>query len=403
LTQTILLTCGRGTYSLTLARAFHAAGHRVLVADAWPRTLCRHSAAVDQYFHLPSPAQATSAWVAAVLRIVKKQRVNLIVPVYEEVFYLARAMASLSDPPPLFAADFETLIGLHNKWLFIQKTRALGLPVPKSTLLTSRDDLLKTYSQGGRDRVFKPVYSRFAAQTLVRPPGIESFDGIEPTPRRPWVAQDFLSGRPFATFSIAHRGRITAHATYATDFCHNFGPTVVYRRADQPAIFEWVRSLVEALEFTGQIGLDFIEDEMGGVSAIECNPRLTGGLYLLKDDPQFADAYFDPEMKPIEATRHRSYAFRFWLMLTLLRHTKSFPGFKEWSRHVLRARSTNAFTLSDPVPRLMGPFLAGEFLHRCFTERKTVRQMVTRDFEWNEDPAQIGFSAESVAGEREAA
>jgi hypothetical protein len=401
--RTILLTCGRGTYSLTLARTFHAAGHKVLVADAWPRTLCRHSAAVDQFFHVPSPARETSAWIAAVLRIVKKQRVDLIVPVYEEVFYLAQALASLSDPPPLFAADFETLIGLHDKWLFNQTANALGLPVPETSVLKSREDLLQAFAQSGREKVFKPVYSRFAAHTRVRPPGLESLEGIEPTLRRPWVAQAFLPGRPFATFSVAHRGRITAHATYATDFSHSFGPTVVYRRADQPAIFEWVRSFIEALKFTGQIGLDFIEDEKGRVSAIECNPRLTGGLYLLKDDPRFPSAYFDPEMEPLEATRHQSYAFRFWLMLTLLRHTKSFPGFKEWARHVLRARSTNAFTWSDPVPRLMGPVLAGEFLHRCFRERITARQMVTRDFEWSEDLSRCDFNADSVDAERQAA
>jgi predicted ATP-grasp superfamily ATP-dependent carboligase len=393
--NTILLTCGRGTYSLLLARAFHAGGHKVLVADAWPRSLCRHSAATAQYFHVPSPAGATDAWVEAIVRIAKQQRVDLIVPVYEEAFYLAKGIESLADPPPLFAPDFQTLIGLHDKWLFNQTASALGLRVPETALLTSRDDLLREYSNGGQHKAFKPVFSRFATQTLVRPRTLDSLDNIEPTPRRPWVSQAFLPGRPYATFSVAHRGRITAHVTYATDFSHSLGPTVVYRRADQPAVFEWVRTLIEALKFTGQMGVDFIEDETGRVAAIECNPRLTGGSYLLKDNPRFPAAYFDPNMEPLEAARDRSYAFRFWLLFTLFHHTKSFPGFREWCRQFFFARSTNAFTWSDPLPRLMGPLLAGEFLHRCYREGKTVREMVTRDFEWSEDPTASDAKADA--------
>ena len=328
----------------------------------------------------------TLEWIPAIRQIVRQERVDLIVPVYEEVFYLAKANVGSSDPLPLFAPDFATLIALHDKWQFIQKSAALGLSVPDTVLLTSRDDLVREYARDGKNRVFKPIYSRFAAHTVARPQNLEAIENAEPTLRRPWVSQAFLSGKPYATFSIAHQGRLTAHATYATDFNHDLGPTVVYRRADRPAIVEWVRRLVAATKFTGQIGVDFIEDASGDPAAIECNPRLTGGFYLLKDNPKAAAAYFEPGMDLIEASRSRSYAFRFWLFFTLFRHTKAFPGFREWARQVASARSTNAFTLSDPVPRLLGPLLATEFLLRCYREGKSFREMVTRDFEWSEDP-----------------
>lgn len=401
--STVLLTCGRGTFSLTLARAFHAAGHRVLVADAWPRSLCRYSAAVARYFYVPSPAKSTTAWAEAIQEIVKQQRVDLIVPIYEEVLHLAKALADLAEPLPLFAADFPTLIALHDKWRFNQTARALGLSVPDSALLTRREDVEREFARGGHNRVFKPVFSRFAAQTVVRPESLDSLAFVEPTPQRPWLSQAFLPGRPFATFSIAHRGRMTGHVTYATDFCHDLGPTVVYRRADHPAIHAWVHKLIQGLQFTGQIGLDFIEDERGQIAGIECNPRLTGGFCLLKDNPRAAAAYFDPKMEPIEAARDRSYAFRYWLFFTLFRHTKSFPGFREWCRHVFFARSTNALCWSDPMPRLMGPILAGEFLLRCRREGKTVREMVTLDFEWSEEPTRSERNAGPAEEQRHVA
>jgi predicted ATP-grasp superfamily ATP-dependent carboligase len=384
--RTLLLTAGRGTYALTLARRFHAEGYRVLVADAWPHTLCRYSSSVARYFHVPSPARETSEWLDSIWDIAEKQSVDLIVPIYEEVFFLAQAKAARKGGPALFAPSFETLIGLHDKWLFIQKARELGLSAPQTTRINSRDELLRVYAEReGVATVYKPIYSRFAAQIVVRPEGIEAFDGIEPSARRPWIAQEFLPGRPFATFTIAHQGRITAHATYATDFCHDFGPTVVYRRVEQPAVAQWVRTFVESVKYTGQVGFDFIEDASGRIAAIECNPRLTGGMYLLKDDPRFAAAYFDPQTRPVEATRARSYAFRFWLFCTLFRHTKSFPGFGEWTRQFFGARSTNEFLWSDPLPRLMGPVLTAGVMAAGFKNGIGTRAMVTRDFEWSED------------------
>ncbi len=310
----------------------------MLVADAWPHTLCRYSSAVSRYFHVPSPARQTSEWLDAVWDISDRHAVDLIVPIYEEVFYLAQAKATRPDGPALFAPSFETLIGLHDKWLFIEKARELGLSAPATTRIATRDELVRVFGEReGSRTVYKPIYSRFAAQTVVRPQGIEALDGVEPTTKRPWIAQEYLPGRPYATFTIAHQGRIAAHATYATDFCHDFGPTVVYRRVEQPAVWQWVRTFIEAIKYTGQVGFDFIEDASGRIAAIECNPRLTGGMYLLKDDPRFASAYFDSQIAPIEAVRGRSYTFRFWLFWTLFRHTKSFPGVGEWCRHFFGA------------------------------------------------------------------
>jgi ATP-grasp domain len=394
--RTLLLTAGRGTYALALARRFHSEGYRVLVADAWPHTLCRYSSAVWRYYHVPSPARQTSAWLDRVWEISQSQSVDLIVPIYEEVFYLAQAKAARQDGPPLFAPSFETLIGMHDKWLFVEKVRELGLPAPKTTRLASRDDLLRAFAEReGSQTVYKPVYSRFAAQTIVRPPGIEALEGVEPSQTRPWIAQEYLPGRPFATFTIAHRGRIAAHATYATDFCHNFGPTVVYRRIEHRAICEWVRTFLDAVKYTGQVGFDFIEDANGRIAAIECNPRLTGGMYLLKDDPRFASAYFDPATGPIDAVRGRSYTFRFWLFWTLFRHTESFPGTAEWCRQFFGARSTNEFLWSDPLPRLMGPVLTMGVAAAGFQNGIGAREMVTRDFEWSED--RRALNAEALA------
>jgi hypothetical protein len=108
-------------------------------------------------------------------------------------------------------------------------------------------------------------------------------------------------------------------------------------------------------------------------------------MYLLKDDPRFTAAYLDPATGPIEATRARSYTFRFWLFWTLFRHTQCFPGLGEWCRQFFGALSTNEFHWSDPLPRLMGPVLTAGVAAAAFKNGIGAREMVTRDFEWSED------------------
>ena len=383
--QTILLTVGRGPFPLTLARCFHAAGHKVIVADVWPRTLCHYSQAVAQCFQVPSPATANQAWLKAIQRIVRDCAVDLIVPIYEETLYLAQALAQWPDPPKIFAPDLASLLRLHDKWRFNQQAAALGLTVPATELLASRDALIHSFTaHDGSNKVFKPVCSRFATQTLIRPKSLAAFDKIIPTAQKPWIAQDFLPGRPYSTFSVAHRGQITAHATYAPDFCLRLGPTSVYQHVAQPAVFKWVQSFIAATRYTGQIGIDFMETAGGEISAIECNPRLTGGLYLLKDDPALAAAYLDPNQPIIQASTRRSYAFRAGLFLTLFRHTRDFPGYKTWCHQYFSARSVNEFLLSDPKPRLMAPFLDCAFLARCLRERQNPQHLLTNDMDWNE-------------------
>lgn len=386
--QTILLTSGRGSFALLLARSFHAAGHRVLVAECWPRTACRYSRSVHRYFHVPSPARATQEWLEAILEIVHAFGVDVIVPIYEEALYLARGVESLPAPPKVFTADFRTLLSLHNKWTFNQTAREIGLSVPETQLLVSRDEALAAFSGVfGSDSVFKAVYSRWAMSTILRPQTLHALESVEPSASRPWVAQKYLPGRPIATFSLAHNGRLTGHTAYACGLSVGCGPTLASRPLDQPAAFEWVRTFVDATKYTGQIGIDFIEDDAGNVSAIECNPRITGGVFALKDDPDFVRAYLDPETPRVGPTPDRAvYTSRLAMLLVLLRRSEAFPGMREWTRIMLRGRAANEFHFRDPLPSLVSPCLTFAFLDRCRRENADGRALLSADNEWSGEP-----------------
>ncbi len=293
----ILLTGGRAPATLDLARSFHAQGHTVFLAESLAGSLTAASNAIRATFIVPPPRQQPAAFVQALAEIIRQQRIALLIPTCEEIFFVAMGREKLAALCTVFTEPIEQLRLLHDKWTFIQTARAMGLAVPETQRIETEADLRSAFARWPR-LVLKPVYSRFASRTLILPPLSTTFASLCASPTSPWVAQEYLTGQPICTYSVAHAGRLTAHTAYRSDFTAGQGATIHFQHAEHSASLAWVKRFVEAFGFTGQIAFDFIEEPGAGrtVWAIECNPRATSGIHLLAPAPHFPDAFFDPKM-----------------------------------------------------------------------------------------------------------
>lgn len=287
----ILLTGGRAPVTLDLARAFHRAGHTVFMAESLRGHLSQLSAAVKTCFEVPAPRQETEAFLSALKSIIEANQVEVLIPTCEEVFHIASGLDSL--PCRVFTEPLTKLDGYHNKWKFVVKAGECDLRVPESMLVMRQDDLLYAYAHWSRV-VLKPVYSRFASRTLILPTLREALSTL--TFDEPWIAQEYLEGQQFCSYSVCQNGRITAHAVYPSVFTAGQGATIAFQPMEHAAIFEWVRTFVERYNVTGQMAFDFIQTPDGHVAALECNPRATSGLHLLTENPQFVDSFLNADM-----------------------------------------------------------------------------------------------------------
>jgi hypothetical protein len=280
----ILLTQGRSAITLDLARQLRRGGHSVFVVDTIAHTVCRYSAAVAQYFIVPSPRRDTRKFLQAVRGIVKKARIERIIPVFEETLYLAED-SHLEHL--LYAAPLDVLDQLHNKYTFALAATKAGVLAAPTTLVTQSHHLASLDRR--HDYALKPCYAR-AAQDLVRfKPGI-SATAFELTAQVPYVAQRWIDGRRYCSYSVCDAGQVRAHVVYPVDYTIDGHSCVYFRPVAHGKIDAWVTKLVAALSYTGQIAIDFIEAEDGRVWAIECNPRATSGVHLLSQDRRLATA-----------------------------------------------------------------------------------------------------------------
>lgn len=375
----VLLTGGRAPVTLDLARLFHAAGHTVLIAEsmAWP--LARFSRAVARFYAVPPPRFQPEAFIQALVDIIRTEQIDLLLPTCEEIFYVAWGGEALKDHCQVLVDSLELLHRLHHKGEFVQLARQLGLLVPESEVLTAPDDIQPL--AGFESFVLKPVYSRFATQTLIKPDRT-TLTGLPISSRQPWLAQQFIAGRHLCTYSLAHRGRLALHSAYAVEFRAGAGSAIAFETCDHPGALAWVRCLVEALSFTGQIALDFIESPQGELFAIECNPRATSGLHLFGGQPEISYAFFGATGPLLTPAPGQRAILSLPLLLYGPRQLGSPARLRRWVALLFAGRDV-LWQSSDPWPWLLQGLPLFNLLFWRYPHKLDLLSASTYDIEWN--------------------
>ncbi|MFM7371596.1 MAG: ATP-grasp enzyme, partial [Sphaerospermopsis kisseleviana] len=85
--KNILLTGGKMTKSLQLARSFHRAGHKVFMVETHKYWLSGHqySKAVKKFLTVPAPEKDPEGYCQSLLDIVKREKIDVFIPVSSPV------------------------------------------------------------------------------------------------------------------------------------------------------------------------------------------------------------------------------------------------------------------------------------------------------------------------------
>ncbi|KAI9885717.1 MAG: hypothetical protein M1823_002482 [Watsoniomyces obsoletus] len=360
----VLLTNGRFPVTLDLARQLKLAGHRVYVVDPMHYHVCKFSTAVRKSYYVPAPHVDPAGYIRAVLHAIDDSHIDLVLPMHEEIFYLAE-----SDEPKiqkrLFAPPFEVLLRLHNKWEFSQWLTAGGLDTPKAWLIRNMDDVRQLDSS--KEYALKPVFGRSASKVFHLKPGKPLPDDCDVDEENHYIAQEWTYGERLCTYAVVRQGQIRASAIYPVQDTIDGSSSVYFKAVEHPRIQEYVERLIARLgEFTGQLAFDFITTADGRVLVIECNPRSTSGIHLFSRTPELAYMFGEtsPTKPPVVARPGpKKQVAPAMLMVPL----KSHPNVKQWIRHLFRLMSTRdvMFNARDLGPTLMQPFLLTSYYKIC--------------------------------------
>jgi predicted ATP-grasp superfamily ATP-dependent carboligase len=359
--QTILISGGKMTKALQLARSFHKAGHRVILVETHKYWLTghRYSWAVDRFYTVPNPQ--TEEYSQALLKIVQQEKVNIYVPVCSPVasYYDAEVKKVLSPHCTVMHVDVETLQRLDDKYEFAAASEALGLRVPKSYRITNPQQVIDfDFSDAQRPYILKSIpYDSIRRLDLTKLPcatEAETAAFVKSLPiseSKPWIMQEYIPGQEYCTHSTVRDGHIQLHCC-----CKSSAFQINYQHVDRPDIKNWIRQFAKSLNLTGQVSFDFIEAaDDGEIYAIECNPRTHSAITVFYNHPDVAKAYLEPDplpqtVQPLASSRPTYWIYHeIWRLVTHLWSPK-----QVYERLKIIAQGKDAiFDWDDPLPFLM--------------------------------------------------
>lgn len=377
----ILLSNGRFPLTIDLARQLKLLGHFVYVVDPMEYHICKFSISVVKSYYVPAPHVDEQGYIKAVKDAVKASKIDLIIPLHEEILYLSGCKEP-SILNCLFAPDFDVLIRLHNKWEFTKWLEAAGLDHPQSWLCKSRNDVMGLALD--REMALKPVFGRARCGVHHYKPAEGVPEDLAVDDENHYIAQEWVHGLNYCSYMVVRNGDIQAFCVYPVTETIDGSSCVYFEAIEHPRIFEYCQTIARALPGqSGQIAFDFIEEQSpkDRLVAIECNPRATSGVHLFSGTTLLAKALTDPrhETPSLAQTGH---------------HRQVAPGMMMWDNrdvnvtryveHMKRLTSSRdvVFAFNDILPTLMQPFLLTSYYKICQERNLNLPEMFQWDLTW---------------------
>ncbi|MSO40759.1 MAG: carbamoyl-phosphate synthase large subunit [Solirubrobacterales bacterium] len=270
-------------YALDIIRKLAERGHDVYASDNYDTAPGSHSKYLKGHTVTASPSGDPEAFVGDVESYCSENGIELVVPCFEEVFYLAAQHERLSGVTKVYAPPFATLARVHDKASFESLADKLGIRAPQTIVAHTQEEL--TDAIGKFPRFFaRAAFSRGGVGLLTNTgplAGAMDASDAHPTEASPWLVQEFVDGPMQCTYATIHEGRVVTHGAYRAPRQWEHSTGIQFVSVDPKPSLEAVNKIVAELNWTGQMSLDFVDTD-DGLVIIECNPRGTDGVLLME-------------------------------------------------------------------------------------------------------------------------
>jgi glutathione synthase/RimK-type ligase-like ATP-grasp enzyme len=279
----LLVTSSRMPFALDAIRKLGQSGHEVYACDSFDTSPGSHSRYLAGHFTTASATGDPAQFAADVERIAAENEIDVVLPMFEEVFYLAAQHERISKVTRLYSPPFRTLAQVHDKGTFQELCDRLEIRTPHTVLAHSPEELQKAIERFP-SYFARAAFSRGGVGLLTNTgplAGHLSIDACKPTEANPWLVQEFVDGPMHCTYSCLHDGRVASHMSYRAPRQWEHSTGIQFLSVDPSDTLPTVEKLGSDLGWDGQMSLDFIETG-DGLVMIECNPRPTDGVLLMR-------------------------------------------------------------------------------------------------------------------------
>jgi predicted ATP-grasp superfamily ATP-dependent carboligase len=368
--RVLVTDAGRGS-AIAVIRSLGRRGLHVIAADHDPGSPGFRSRYAAEQLLLPDPATAPEAVVEKLHAQAAAGRVDLIVPVSDDVLLpLARGRERFAGLCALAIPDADALAQVADKAATMELARRVGVPVPAGALVTSAAQALDAARELGWPVVLKPVTSR-----VVHADGVERFEvAYADGPEALRAAMEAFEGRCRVLVQRYHAGE-----GHGVELLLGAGEVLMsfqHRRLHEVPITGGASALRESVALDDELlghatrlmralrwtGLAMVEFRVGpdGPVLMEVNGRIWGslplavksgvdfplGLAALHLGPRLNGAGPVPAATPEIGVRSRNLGLELVWIASVLRRHRRYPYLP-----APRRRAAVAAALRLPLPR----------------------------------------------------
>src|SRR5918994_1878744 len=133
----LLITSSRMPFALDAIRKLGERGHEVFACDSYAASPGSHSKYLAGHFTTASPSADPDGFAGDVERIARENEIEIVLPMFEEAFYLAAQHERISAVTRLYAPPFRTLAKVHDKGSFQELCDRPEIRTPRTVLAHS--------------------------------------------------------------------------------------------------------------------------------------------------------------------------------------------------------------------------------------------------------------------------
>lgn len=280
----VLLSEGASTSAREAITALGLRGHTVEICDPDPHCLGRFSRFVSRFHRCPGMGSDPEGYFAFVLDLVASGRYDILLPIHEQGFLLAKVQAQLAPHVAVALPSFESYARAHSKAGFFDVLKELDLPQPDTRIVSGPHELLAIdrfpfvlkMAIGTASRGTWIVRSKTECEQAVRE--LEQYDAFDDIV----LVQEVVPGEVEHAQAVFCDGRLVAmHANCEVARGAGGGPAVKDSIA-RPIIRSHLTRIGERLAWHGALSVDYIvHAQSGDPSYIDCNPRLVEPINAL--------------------------------------------------------------------------------------------------------------------------
>jgi predicted ATP-grasp superfamily ATP-dependent carboligase len=278
----VLVSEGNSTSAREAITILGLSGHIVEVCDPSPYCLARFSRFIRKFHRCPGLRDDPAGFLSFVENLLATQHFDVLLPIHEQGFLLARMRERLEDRVGLALPSFDSYRTAHSKAGFSRLLDQLGLPQPATRIVKSEGEL--------RGAIRFPSVVKASVGTasrgiwFVRNDGdlgraLQALRGQDPSINGAFadevLVQEFVEGATEKAQAVFCRGELIGFHAYRQIAAGAGGGEAIKQSVSRPRLRALLATVGEQLAWHGALSVDYIVPDDGATPLlIDCNPRL---------------------------------------------------------------------------------------------------------------------------------